>query len=363
LVLKPRPEISNLRVSEHGGPNYGELEALGLSPGEVIDFSVSSNPNGPPPGLRIGAKDVHIDRYPDSEAGEMRRCLAQKLGVMTRNILVGSGSTELIRLATLAYLGRGDRAIIIEPTFGEYEVACHIMGASIIRQRLVEENGFTLDVDRTIELIRQHRPQVIFICNPNNPTGHYLDRTRFERILATASDCLVILDEAYILFVDSAWSWIDMIGNHNLLVLRSMTKDYTLAGLRLGYAIAREDIISTLRRVCPPWNVNSVAQRAGILALQQDEFLERSRALAAKGKNYLVQELTRLGLRCLPSEANFFLVEVGNASDFRQWLLRKKILVRDCTSFGLPHHIRIAPRGLRKCQQLVSAIKELQGEK
>jgi histidinol-phosphate aminotransferase len=109
--------------------------------------------------------------------------------------------------------------------------------------------------------------------------------------------------------------------------------------------------------------VNSVAQRAGILALQQDEFLERSRALAAKGKNYLVRELTRLGLRCLPSEANFFLVEVGNASDFRQRLLRKKILVRDCTSFGLPHHIRIAPRGLRKCQQLVSAIKELQGEK
>ena len=362
MSLQPRPEIRDLKISEHGGLNYSELETLGLSPNEVIDFSVSSNPNGPPPGIMSKTRDVKIARYPDSGANELRRRLSQKLGVQPRNILIGSGSTELIRLAALAYLGKDDSSMIIEPTFGEYEVACNIMGASIVRQRLAEEDGFTLDINKTRELIQRHSPRVIFICNPNNPTGNYIGQEEFNRLLAVAGDSLVILDEAYIVFVEHAWFSPPMVEGNNLLVLRSMTKDYTLAGLRLGYAIAGDEIIDSLRRVCPPWNVNTVAQQAAIFALQQDEFLKRSRVMVARGKDYLVRQLTRLGLRCLPSEAHYFLVEVGDAADFRQRLLRKKILVRDCTSFGLPRHIRIAPRDLKLCRQLVAAIKEVQRE-
>lgn len=234
-------------------------------------------------------RDVKIARYPDSGANELRRRLSQKLGVQPRNILIGSGSTELIRLAALAYLGKDDRAMIIEPTFGEYEVACNIMGASIVRQRLAEEDGFTLDISKTRELIERHSPRVIFICNPNNPTGNYIGQEEFNRLLAVAGDSLVILDEAYIVFVEHAWFSPPMVEGNNLLVLRSMTKDYTLAGLRLGYAIAGDEIIDLLRRVCPPWNVNTVAQRAGILVLQQDEFLKRSRVMVARGRNYLVR--------------------------------------------------------------------------
>jgi len=362
LGLQPRPEIIGLKKSEHGGPDYGELETLGIDPSEVVDFSVSSNPYGPPPGIRAVITGQRIDIYPDSSASELRHRLADRMGVSPGNILAGSGSTELIRLAALAYLGQDDAALIIEPTFGEYEVACRIMGANVIRLRLAEDSGFTLDLDRAINLLKQHSPQVVFLCNPNNPTGNYMGREEFGDLLAAAADSLVILDEAYVAFVDARWSWRDMIEDSNLLVLRSMTKDYALAGLRLGYAIAREEIIDTLRRICPPWNVNSIAQQAGIVALQQDEFLERSRTKMATAKRYLVAELTRLGFHCVPSDANFFLVEVGDASAFRRRLLEKGIQVRDCASFGLPRHIRIAPRGLKACRRLMTAIQEARGE-
>ena len=359
MPLQPRPEIASLKLCEHGGLNYSELEVLGIAPNDVIDFSVGSNPNGVPPGVRPTAKGIRITRYPDSETNSLRRRLAQKLGVTPRNVLVGNGSTELIRLAVLAYLGKGDRAMLIKPTFGEYEVACNIVGASVISQQLLEEDGFKLDIDKTEELIKQHVPRIIFICNPNNPTGNYLSHKEFGRIVSAAGDSLLILDEAYITFVDKAWSSLNMIEKGNLLILRSMTKDYALAGLRLGYAIAHEEIINSLRRVCPPWNVNAVAQQAGIVVLQHDRYLEQSCAMVARNKSFLVEELTRLGFRCLPSKANFFLVEVGNATDFRQRLLAKKILVRDCTSFGLPQYIRIAPRNLKRCRKLVAAIKEI----
>jgi len=362
MSLQPRPEIADLKVSQHGGLNYAELEAMGISPDEVLDFSVSSNPHGPPPGLVAATKDARIDRYPDSEASELRHRLGRRLRVDPRNIIVGSGSTELIRLAALAYLGRDDKALIIEPTFGEYEVACHIMGAAIVRQRLSDRDGFALDMDMTQELMRRHRPRVVFLCNPNNPTGSYLSRQEFQRLLAAAPDSLVILDEAYIAFVPETWPSTDMIEDNNLLILRSMTKDYTLAGLRLGYAVAHQEIVDTLRRVCPPWNVNAVAQQAGVFALQQEEFSRRTRIQVSQAKAYLVRELTRLGLRPLPSRTNFFLVEVGDASDWRRRLLKKGILVRDCTSFGLPHHVRIAPRDFMACSRLVAAIKELQRE-
>jgi histidinol-phosphate aminotransferase len=150
-----------------------------------------------------------------------------------------------------------------------------------------------------------------------------------------------------------------MIEGNNLLVLRTMTKDYALAGLRLGYGVAKEEITASLRRICPPWNVNALAQKAGLIAIAREEHLEHCQARLRKTKNYLVTELSGLGLPPLPSEANFFLVNVGDASWFRRELLKRRMLVRDCTSFSLPHYIRIAPRTLPECRSLVTAITEI----
>ena len=135
-----------------------------------------------------------------------------------------------------------------------------------------------------------------------------------------------------------------------------------MAGLRLGYGVAKQEMIATLRRICPPWNVNVVAQKAGITAIAEEGFLKRCQIELREAKKYLVAQLSRLGLSPLPSEANFFLVEVGNAAEFRRELLERRMLVRDCSSFGLPQYIRVAPRTLSECRKLVAAIKQIRKE-
>ena len=361
MFLPPRSEVQNITPSQHGGMDYAELEALGIAPEEVIDFSANLNPFGPPPGIKEAMSQTDIAAYPDSRASELRRLLAAKLGVNEENILIGSGSTELIRLAALAYFGRGDSVLIIEPTFGEYEVACQVSGASIIKQRRAPKS-FRLNIEETVKLIHKHRPKGIFIDNPNNPTGQYLSLEEFKRLLGAAKDFLVVLDEAYITFVDKVWPSLGLIKRNNLLILRSMTKDYALAGLRLGYGVAGKEIISSLRRICPPWNVNAVAQEAGVVAVAAEGYLRQCQIKLKPAKNYLVAELSRLGLPPVPSAANFLLVEVGNARKFRQKLLERRMLVRDCTSFGLPGYVRISPRTLPECRRLVAAIEEMRGK-
>jgi histidinol-phosphate aminotransferase len=358
-----------MTTCQHGGIDYDELEMLGIAPQGILDFSANLNPFGPPPKVMQAIYDIShsnltkaISHYPDSEARSLRHSLADRLRISSQNIIVTSGSTELIRLAALAYFGKGDKVLIIEPTYCEYELACRIAGASVIKQQLSTSNAFLPNIDETIDLIKQYHPKGIFVCNPNNPTGRYLSRADFEMILDAGKDSLVVLDEAYVSFVDSPWSSLDMVEGTNLLILRSMTKDYALAGLRLGYGVARQEIITTLRHVCPPWNVNALAQKAGIIAVVEEAYLERCQSELIEAKNYLMVGLSPLGLPPLPSEAHFFLVKVGNATEFRRELLLQRVLVRDCSSFGLPQYIRIAPRTLPECHILVSAIKEIRKE-
>ena len=361
MSLSPRPEIQGLTPSTHGGLNYAELEEMGIAPGEVIDFSANLNPFGPPRAVLESMSQADIAQYPDSDATSLKRALAETLGLPAHNIIIGSGSTELIRLAALAYFRPGDSVLIITPTFGEYDIACRIAGASVIEQRLLPEKGFQMKIDETTGIIQKHHPRGIFITNPNNPTGRYLSRADLEKILGSIQESLLILDEAYITFVDNPWSSLDMVERDNLLILRSMTKDYALAGLRLGYGVASQHIIDTLSRIRPPWNVNAVAQQAGIIALKEGDYISRCQIKIKEAKDYLITELSSLGLPPLPSEAGFFLVKVGDSPDFRRRLLEQKILVRDCTSFGLPGYIRIAPRTPPECQRLIEAIKKIRG--
>ena len=335
---------------------------MGLEPEEVLDFSVSSNPFPPPSGVPKILNTITVNRYPDSEAAEFRECLSTKLGVALDNTLAGNGAVELIRLITLTYFGPGDSVLILEPTFGEYRIACQIIGARVVDQWGREKENFAPSIEETLNLIRRHQPRGIFICNPNNPTGRYLTRQEVERILDACRDGLVILDEAYTAFVDDGWSSIDLISRGNVVILRSMTKDYALAGLRLGYVIAHEEIIGALRRVCPPWNVNAVAQKAGVIVLNDTEHLEWCQREIRQAKEFLIAELCRIGFKLVPSDTNYFLVKVTNAGDFRSALLGYGILVRDCTSFGLPEYVRIAARTMPDCQRLIATIQALQRE-
>ncbi|MFC2013866.1 pyridoxal phosphate-dependent aminotransferase [Chloroflexota bacterium] len=364
MFLRPKPEIENIKVCPHGGIDRAELDAVGLAPEEVLDFSVCSNPFPPPSGVRQILDTTAINHYPDSEATELRQCLSEKLGVSPDNILAGNGAVELIRLIALTYFGQGDSILILEPTFGEYEVACQIVGSKVRKQWARAEEGFVPRIEETVTIIKHHHPKGVFICNPNNPTGQYLSRQGVEVILNACGGGVLILDEAYVNFVDENWSSINLISPGNMIIVRSMTKDYALAGLRLGYAIASQEIVNHLRKVRPPWNVNIVAQKAGILALKETGYLDQCNQRIMEAKKFLVDEFSCIGFPPLPSRANFFLVNIGNGRAFCAALLRHGILVRDCASFGLPGYVRIAPLTMPECKKLATTIKKLkrQGE-
>ncbi|MFH1031539.1 MAG: histidinol-phosphate transaminase [Chloroflexota bacterium] len=356
-MLRPKPNIEKLVPGIHGGINNAELKKLGISPEDILDFSVSTNPFGPPPGIKEAINLASISHYPDSESTEFKLVLAKKLNVSEDNILIGNGSTELIRLVATAYFSPDDPVVIPQPTYGEYETACQIVGACVLRKIMSEETKFRLNVAETVDLIRKRQPKGIFLCNPNNPTGQYLSREEVTKILSAARNSLVILDEAYIAFTENMWSSLDFVCQSNLVILRSMTKDYALAGLRLGYALAAKSLISVLSRVKPPWNVSSIAQAAGVFTIKTYGYLEECRKKISEAKEFLIEGLKGLGLSPLPSQTNFFLVKINDATNFRKALLQKGILVRDCASFGLPDYIRLAPRTIAECRKLLAAIQ------
>jgi histidinol-phosphate aminotransferase len=284
--------------------------------------------------------------------------LAERHGIRERNVLVAGGSTDLIRLAAAAYIGPGDRVLIPKPSYGDYEVACRLAGAAIINRPVAKGKNLRVEKGQIVACVRRYWPRALFLCNPNNPTGRYLERDEVEEILAELPETLVVLDEAYVAFVESAWESVKLIKNRNLLIIRSMTKDYALAGLRLGYAMSHERIIRALGKVQPPWSVNAFAQAAGLAAIESDGRTARCRRKLAEIKQYLAEELESLGLETVPSAANYFMVRVDSGAKWRSKLLARGILVRDCASFGLPQYIRLGVRTLPECRKLVETIRE-----
>lgn len=353
----PKPYIGRLVAGIHGGIDFVELERLGVDPDRVVDFSVCTNPFGPPPGTRKALQLAKLECYPDSRSTMLRRALAAYIGVEEGNVLVASGSTELIRMAALAYAGRSETVVIPRPAYGDYEIACRLIGASIVDRPRAGGKDLRLDMSGIVSVLKRRQPRVLFLCNPNNPTGQYFSREDVGSALDASPETLVVLDEAYASFVAERWPSESLLARRNLLVVRSMTKDYALAGLRLGYALAHRSIISVLERVQSPWSVNAMAQRAGLTAIEADGYLEECRKHIGTAKAFLLRELERLGLETVPSAASFFLVKVGNAAQFRRRLLRQGFLVRDCASFGLPEYIRLGVRTLPECRRFIKAIK------
>jgi histidinol-phosphate aminotransferase len=362
LALQPKPHIAQLQPATHGGINFYASAKRGPRPKDILDFSTCCNPYGPPGSVQGALSRADIATYPDTDCREFIGLLSRKLTVPLENLIATGGSTELIRLAALAYTGPGDTAVIPSPTYGEYELACKIANARIVKYQLTESTGFRLVADDFISFARKHKPSAIFLCNPNNPTGRYLASNDITKIVPAFPDTLIVLDEAYVSFTENAWDSLNLLAHPNILIVRSMTKDFALAGLRLGYGIASKEIIATLKKVRPPWNVNSIAQQAGVAALCSTGYMKKCNILINNNKDYLLTQLKSLGYDVLPTDTNFFLVRVGNAGKFRQSLLDKGVLVRDCSSFGLPAYIRIAPRRMQDCRKLITAVKSLQGE-
>lgn len=357
MAVRANKRLEQVTACPHGSVGIDEMSALGTAADAVIDFSVCTNPFGPSPKVLQALRSVDISRYPDPEATSLRCAIADRLALSPSNIFVGNGTSEIILLLAVAYLSPGDTAYIVGPTYGEYERAARIAGANVITHAAKAEDGFAVDMAKLGEEIESASPRAIFICNPNNPTGMYFDPSDLEGLFSQFEDALFVLDEAYISFVQGGRSCAGLLPRDNLAVLHSMTKEHALAGLRLGYCAGSPTIIEDLRKVAPPWSVNSMAQAAGVAALQDKEHLTRSLDLTAEAKVFLTAALEEEGFKVYPSAANFFLVQIGDGAEFRRRLMTSGICVRDCASFGLPEFIRIGVRTLPECERLVEAMK------
>jgi histidinol-phosphate aminotransferase len=358
-VLAPRPVVVLTSPAYHGALDYAELEQLGLSPGAVVDFSVNSNPYGPSPAVQQALLDVPLDRYPDREALALRRALAERLEVSPAHLVIGNGTAELLWLAAFAFLRSGDRVLIIGPTFGEYARLAALVGAQVETWPAQAAADFAVSFDAVAGRLQTFRPRLVFVCNPNNPTGVLLPPETIAGWAQAQPQTLFIVDEAYLAFVPQACSALSL-RMDNVLIMRSMTKDYALAGLRLGYAAsANQMMIEALARVRPAWNVNALAQAAGLAALADEAYRQQTLAALAHHTRSLVAGLGRLGLSPVPSATHYFLLDVGQAAAFRLALLRQGLLVRDCASFDLPAYVRIAARRPADNDRLLSAIESL----
>jgi histidinol-phosphate aminotransferase len=354
----------------HGALDYRELERLGLDAGDIHDFSVNTNPYGPSPLVRQAIAEAVIDRYPDRECLQLRRAILASEPEMAAfpldTILCGNGTTELIWATARAFLRPGQKAALVGPTFGEYRAASRAAGATIVEYAARAADQFHLDLAAVSAWIRAERPSVLWLCNPNNPTGLWLDCKALSCLAETCAraGALLVVDEAYWRFLvpQEAFSAVQLLGQSvgvHLLVLRSLTKDYALAGVRLGYAVAAENVIARLGAFLPSWNVSSLAQAAGIAAVMDRAHLTSTLDRLAKERQAFFSALQDLGMRIVPSRTHFCLIEGGDAYTMRQHLLSRRILVRDCASFGLPWYIRVATRQRSEWQQLVQALQEV----
>ncbi len=342
----------------HGGLDLGELRALGLRPDEVLDFSANINPLGTSRRVRRAALRANVSAYPDRHSLALREAISGRLGVRIEQLLIGNGSSEIIHLLARACLKPGERCMVFTPTFGEYQAAASITGAEVLTLRAHETQAFRWSMDEAVNVINQTRPSLIFLCNPNNPTGICLERGDLERIgQAAGSEGLLVVDTAYMSLADCQWDALPLLSRGNVAILNSMTKDHALAGVRLGYLVAQPSVIEAVGGMQPPWSVNSVAQAAGLAALEDESHVVAGRQMISEAKAFLYRELAALDIETKPSATNFILARVGDASKTRDALLRQGIAVRDCTSFGLPEYIRIAARKPEECSLLVKALK------
>jgi threonine-phosphate decarboxylase len=351
-----------VQASVHGAVDPSALRAEGVDPGAITDFSSNQSPLGAAPGVAAAVAGAVVDAYPDPRATELGVALAARHGVAPQQVVCGNGSTELIRLIAQLTLAPGDVALALSPVFGECEVATELAGARLERVPLAHAGdgaGFICDEPALCDALAALRPRLCWLCSPNNPTGAALPAAVTAALVADHPETLFILDEAYCdLLPEPQWER-ESLAAGNLVVLHSMTKYWGLAGLRLGHAVTGPGLAAALRAAAPPWSVNACAQAAGLAALADLEHHHRSVELLTSERDRLVAGLRAQGWTTEPTTAGFFLIHGGDASILRAALLERRCLVRDCTSFGLPAHVRVSPRHPEQNDQLLEAFATL----
>ena len=338
------PWVKGLGVYEPGRPIKEVARELGFkSSDEIVKLASNENALGPSPramkAMCAAAGRMHI--YPDGGAFYLRTALAKKLGVQADQILVGSGSNEILEFLGHVFLSPNTSIVMADRAFVVYKLIAAMFGAQTIT---VPMRNYTHDLEAMSAAIRPDT-RLVFVANPNNPTGTVVDNKALDRFLARLPESAVaVMDEAYIELLPpdqqpDTLQWVRE--RRKVVVLRTFSKTYGLAGLRVGYAVAPEACIQLMHRVRQPFNVNAMALAAAEAALGDDAFVRRTRRLVAEGLEFFSTAFERLNLQYVPSAANFILVKVGRGREVFKGLEREGVIVRPMDPYGLPEHIRI----------------------
>jgi len=360
MKLKISDAILSIAPYVPGKPMAALERELGIV--NAIKLASNENPIGPSPLALDALQGVlkEINRYPDGGGYDLVRKLSQTFGVPPEKIVIGAGSDDIIGMLTRALLLPGDQAIMPKPSFLMYDIMVRSSSAEPV---YVPLKNLALDLGEMAARVNS-QTRMIFLTNPNNPTGSFIAKSDFERFLARIPEnVVVVVDEAYIEFVrdlDCAQG-IDYVQDERpVVVLRTFSKAYGLAGMRVGYGIMPEPIAMLLHRVRQPFNVNTPAQAAAAAALEDDDFLEQSLNVVHEGIDFISRRLDSLHIRYFPTQANFMLIDVEkSADDIYNRLLHKGVIVRSMTAYGFPQYLRVSVGLPNENRQFVDALQDV----
>lgn len=353
---------SDTTTRAHGGRVFAAARRWHIDPADIIDFSANINPLGPPQSVLTAIENaltpVNLRIYPDTQV--FVHALSDKHRVTPDEIVVGSGTASLMFAALHAVLPK--RVLILEPAFAEYARACFAAHAEVTTVRLNEDNSFTPDFARLVRAVEERQFDLLILNSPHNPTGAVYHSEDLSSLITAAEthNVTVMLDEAFIDYAPENSMISQATTNANLIVLRSLTKFYSLPGLRVGYAVCATPLAARINKQLDPWSVSTVALEAGLAALEEHEFARLSRRANADAREEFGGALRSAGLHVFPSAANFVLAKLpsGSGAGLEEWLERKRILIRRCDSFrGLSdEYLRLAVRSREDNARLARLI-------
>jgi histidinol-phosphate aminotransferase len=356
--------LKDIPVYQPGRPIEEVARELGLPAASIIKLASNENPLGPSPKALAAMQQVlgHLNLYPDGNAFYLKQALAKKLGVQTSNLILGNGSNEIIEFVGHAYMAPGVDVVVSQYCFAVYPLVTKLFGANLIT---VPAKNHAHDLPAMLKAITPDT-RVVFVANPNNPTGTLASNDELRTFVdAIPANVLLALDEAYIEFLDNHADFVAGVRDGkrpNVLLMRTFSKIFGLAGLRLGYGIAHPELISVFEKIRQPFNINAIAQAGALAALEDDEHTRRTRENNAAGLRFFESACRELKLEFIPSAANFVLVKVDEGQRVFEALQREGVITRPMGGYQLPEFIRISIGTPAENERCLGALKNILGK-
>jgi histidinol-phosphate aminotransferase len=357
------PQLREITVYQPGKPIEETARELGLDPGAIVKLASNENPLGPSPkateAMRDALEKAHL--YPDGSGFCLCKAVATKIDLAPENVILGNGSNEVLEFLGHAFLNPGDDVVTSQYAFVVYKLIATSFGARTIE---VPSPDYQQDLDGMLAAITA-KTRLIFVPNPNNPTGTLLSQRAIDHFMSRISkNVIVVFDEAYFEFLDHPPDTLQFVREgRNIVVLRTFSKIHGLAGLRIGYAVGPADLIEVLHKTRQPFNVNSIAQIGALAALDDGEHQRETKRVIDEGRAYLHEQFGKMKIPFVPGTANFVMLNVGDGHAIFEKLLRQGIIVRPLKGYSLPEWVRVSVGTMEENKKLIAALKEVMRDK